>query len=116
MTDRDRVLLAMNLGGTMGSDKYQKASAREIANGRNGAPTPEGTEPNAKERPSHYCAGEYECIDILRAIATPPEFQAHCRLTAMKYLWRVGGKGPAISDVRKAEDYLRWMRESLEAE
>lgn len=68
-----------------------------------------GADPNG-----HYRTGEYECIDVMRAISTPAEFAAHCRLTAFKYLWRIGRKDDPLKEARKAEDYVRWMREALE--
>lgn len=64
--------------------------------------------------PDHYTSGGIECIDAMRAIATPEEIAAHCRLTAFKYLWRAGKKGPAAEDFRKAAWYLVTGAEALE--
>jgi len=62
----------------------------------------------------HYIRGGIECIDVMRAISTPQEFAAYCRLTAIKYLYRMGEKDDPAKEARKAEDYIRWMRETLE--
>ena len=64
----------------------------------------------------HYMRGGYECIDVMRAISTPEGFQAHCHLTAFKYLYRLGEKDDPIQEVRKARDYLMWLQQSLEDE
>jgi hypothetical protein len=62
----------------------------------------------------HYMRGGLECIDAMRAIATPEEFQGYCRLSAFKYLWRLGEKDAPVREAKKAEDYVRWLRESME--
>ena len=64
----------------------------------------------------HYMRGKFECIDVMREISTPEEFVAHCRLTAFKYLWRLGEKDDPAKELKKAEDYVRWARERLEEE
>ncbi len=64
--------------------------------------------------PDHYADGEVECIDAMRQVATPEEFAGFCRLSAFKYLWRLGKKGPAARDAAKAEVYVRWLKETLE--
>lgn len=58
--------------------------------------------------------GGIECIDAMRAVSTREEFVAHCRLTALKYLWRLGEKDDPSKELKKAEDYIRWARERLE--
>jgi hypothetical protein len=62
----------------------------------------------------HYMRGGLECIDAMKAISTPAEFQAFCRLTAFKYLWRLGEKDNPAKENKKAQDYLRWLAQSLE--
>lgn len=51
--------------------------------------------------PSHYCShpSGVECIDVT-------EHMNFCLGNAMKYLWRVDGKGDAIEDLRKAKWYI----------
>jgi len=63
----------------------------------------------------HYMRGGIECIDAMRAVSTPADFQAFCRLTAFKYLWRLGEKDTALRESKKALDYARWLHESLAA-
>lgn len=63
----------------------------------------------------HYKVGNIECIDAMRDISTPEAFQAFCRLTAFKYLWRLGEKDDPAREVKKAQDYLDWLRGSIEA-
>jgi hypothetical protein len=62
----------------------------------------------------HYMRGGIECIDAMRAVSTREEYVAHCRLTALKYLWRLGEKDDPSKELKKAEDYIRWARERLE--
>lgn len=66
----------------------------------------------AVQRPPHYIRGAVECIDVIRAMLSPEQFQGYCRGNVVKYLWRFEQKGGA-EDLRKAEVYLRWLRESL---
>lgn len=68
------------------------------------------------ERPAvpHYQAGGIECIDYLRAKLTPDEFRGYLLGNALKYLSRLGHKGQAASDARKAWDYVGWLVEELE--
>ena len=62
----------------------------------------------------HYVTEGYECIDVMRAISSPSEFQAYCRLNAIKYLWRLGKKDGPLQEARKALDYMAWLVHSLE--
>lgn len=65
------------------------------------------------QAPSHYVAGEFECIEVMRAVFTPEEFRGHCLCTAFAYLWRHGRKDgePIERDIAKATRYLEWARE-----
>lgn len=57
-------------------------------------------------RPPHYQSESgIECIDALEAALGTEAFIAHCRATAIKYLWRTGKKGAAEEDLRKAVWY-----------
>ena len=81
--------------------------------------TPEPVEydsPDGRTPVNHYMRGGVECIDVMRAITTPAQFQAHCHLTAFKYLYRLGEKDDPAREVKKARDYLMWMQQSLEEE
>ena len=63
--------------------------------------------------PSHYQKGGIECIDVMRAVASPDQFQAHLWLTAMKYLYRLHSKGTPSLNVRKAIWYLKELEKEL---
>lgn len=78
--------------------------------------TPAYNPPDARTPVDHYMRGGVECIDVMRSVSTPEGFQAHCHLTAFKYLYRYGEKDDPIHEVKKARDYLMWLQESLEAE
>jgi len=55
--------------------------------------------------PPHY-QGKVECIDAIEAALGNDGFVAHCRGTAMKYIYRAGRKGDSVEDLRKAAWYL----------
>jgi len=69
--------------------------------------------PDGRTPVQHYMRGGIECIDAMKAISTPAEFQAFCRLTAFKYLWRLGEKDNPAWEAKKANDYTRWLEQSL---
>ncbi|RTL04997.1 DUF3310 domain-containing protein [Candidatus Dependentiae bacterium] len=58
--------------------------------------------------PSHYNQGGIECIAALRAATTREGFEAHCTLTAIKYLWRWQHKG-GKQDLEKAKAYINFI-------
>lgn len=62
---------------------------------------------------SHYCNGDIECIDAIKAALTPSEFAGFCKGNVLKYVWREQHKGGSI-DLAKALDYLRWAKEAIE--
>ena len=55
--------------------------------------------------PSHYCAGDIECIDAIASALGHDGLIAFCRGNAIKYLWRAGLKGDIEEDLRKAAWY-----------
>lgn len=66
------------------------------------------------ERPSHYVnESGYECIEVMRSILTPEQFEGFCLGNAFKYVWRAGKKDISsfAQDVRKANWYLRYLTE-----
>lgn len=67
-------------------------------------------EANAVNHPSHYTAGEVECIDAIRSMLGDG-FIDYCRGNVVKYLWRAPLKG-GLEDYRKARQYLTWITES----
>lgn len=62
----------------------------------------------------HYIRGGLECIDVIKAISTEEEYRGYLRLSAVKYLWRLGEKDDPAKEAKKAEDFVRWLKESLE--
>jgi hypothetical protein len=66
--------------------------------------------------PPHYTFGGIETIDYMKAKSTPEEFCGHLRLTAIKYLSRVGHKGDALEDYKKAQWYLNRLIKELSDE
>jgi hypothetical protein len=88
-------------------DEYLKFAA-DI--GRPPDPTPDADVIN----PSHYKVGGLEAIDYMRAKSTPEEFEGYLRLSAIKYLSRVGHKN-GDHDAARAEEYKKalWFIERL---
>ena len=67
--------------------------------------------------PEHYRSNGIECIDAIRAVLTPEQFEGYCRGNAMKYLWRAGKKvkpGQTVEDARE-EDLAkaRWYLDTV---
>lgn len=59
------------------------------------------------EHPTHYNAGNFECIDMMENIFGKGEVMAFCKLNAFKYLWRAKMKGKEAEDIAKASWYLK---------
>jgi len=67
------------------------------------------------DQPAHYQSDTgIECIDAIRAALGPEGFRAHCRATAIKYLWRE--KWDSHEDVKKAAWYVNKLVESYETD
>lgn len=66
------------------------------------------------ENPDHYRNKSVEPIDAMRSWAGDVGFAVYCRLSAIKYLARLGDKDAPISEAKKAQVYLRWLVETLE--
>jgi len=64
--------------------------------------------------PDHYKVGGIEAIDYMKAKSTPQEFEGYLRLSALKYLSRVGHKH-GDHDAARAEEYrkARWYLDRL---
>lgn len=56
---------------------------------------------NDQVNPDHYKSSEIECIDAMVAAYGEDEVRIYCKITAFKYGWRRGKKGPEEIDVRK---------------
>lgn len=61
--------------------------------------------------PAHY-QGKVETIDAIEAALGLDGFRAYCRGNAIKYLSRLGKKGPAAEDAQKAQWYVDKLAES----
>lgn len=55
--------------------------------------------------PSHYCTGQYECIDVMIETQGVEATINFCMCNAFKYLYRHNSKN-GLEDVRKADWYL----------
>lgn len=68
--------------------------------------------PELINQPPHYQGvSGVECIDAIEAMGCGVEF---CRANAVKYLWRLGKKGAALEDARKAKWYIDRLVMQLE--
>jgi len=56
--------------------------------------------------PSHYTAGDIECIEAIEAQLTKEEYRGYLKGAIAKYIWREKYKGGTES-LRKAEWYLQ---------
>ena len=66
-----------------------------------------------REKVAHYVTDGIECIEAMKVISTPEEFQGYLRLTALKYLWRLGKKDASVKEAKKALDYITWLHAEL---
>lgn len=57
--------------------------------------------------PDHYTTGGIETIDYMEAKLSSEEFRGYCRGSILKYVSRAGLKDDTLSDLRKAEWYIR---------
>jgi hypothetical protein len=73
-----------------------------------------GALPHDSINPNYYKVGGIETIDYMRAKSTPEEFRGHLRLTALKYLSRVGHKDEILKEYKKAQWYLNKLVEEVE--
>ena len=80
------------------------------------APTQPVTQPDTSDaiNPAHYQIGGIETIDYMRAKSTPEEFEGYLRLSAIKYLSRVGHKN-GDHDAARTEEYRKaaWFIDRL---
>ena len=64
--------------------------------------------------PAHYTSGGIETIEYIRAKLSPDEYRGYLRGNALKYLMRMGSKGPALQDAQKAMHYTEMLVRSLQ--
>jgi hypothetical protein len=65
-------------------------------------------------KPSHYNTDGIECIDYIKQVLGTEGFIAYCRGNFMKYNHRAFYKGKPKEDFAKAEQYLKWVNETLD--
>jgi hypothetical protein len=70
---------------------------------------------NPVSKPEHYnhTDGGIECIDYIKQVLGPLGFVAYCRGNLIKYNHRAMYKGSMVEDFGKAEQYLKWINETL---
>ena len=61
--------------------------------------------------PSHYNQYGIECIEAIKASMSDDEYLGYLKGNAQKYLWRYRYKGKPVTDLDKAEWYLKKLRE-----
>ena len=55
--------------------------------------------------PSHYCTGNFECIDVMLEVFGVDAVQHFCQCNAFKYLYRTNRKN-GLEDMKKAKWYI----------
>lgn len=70
-------------------------------------------EPDMVNQPPHYTQGDVECIDAIRSALGEEGFVAFLRGQVIKYTWRLGLKGDAAEDAKKAAWYQAKLIEVL---
>jgi hypothetical protein len=63
---------------------------------------------------AYYDAGGIEVIDIMKAKATPEQFEGYLLCNVIKYSLRMNHKGMKEKDARKLAHYSRWLNELYE--
>ena len=95
--------------------EYDEAHSTRLLRAHS-TPAEPATEPATGDAidPDHYKVGGIETIDYMRAKSTPEEFEGYLRLSALKYLSRVGHKH-GDHDAARAEEYkkARWFIDRL---
>ena len=61
--------------------------------------------------PSHYNSGDISCMDAIIAAYGIEEAKIWVKITAFKYLWRLGKKDEALQEIGKAKWYLNKLAE-----
>lgn len=59
--------------------------------------------------PSHYTAGNIECIEAIKESMTHRAFMGYCKGNVIKYLWRYENKNNPLEDLKKARWYIEKM-------
>ena len=59
--------------------------------------------------PEHYKTHEFECIDEMLLAFGEEAVLNFCILNVWKYRYRAGSKGDAEEDLKKADEYLKFV-------
>jgi hypothetical protein len=62
--------------------------------------------------PSHYNSGDISCWDAIVAAYGIEEAKIWAKITAFKYLWRLGKKDEVLQEIGKAKWYLDKLEKS----
>ena len=62
--------------------------------------------------PDHYKAGKMEAIDVMEAFSSQTELRGHLKLTALKYILRLGKKDNEVQEIGKAIWYLNRLKDT----
>ena len=65
--------------------------------------------------PSHYTAGDIECIEAIEAQLTLEGYRGYLHGNCAKYLWRCNNKGHTKQDLEKCEWYLKRLLLTFDA-
>ena len=60
-------------------------------------------------RPDYYKVREFECIDEMMLVFGKEAVLNFCILNVWKYRYRAGSKGDAEEDLKKADEYLKFV-------
>lgn len=69
---------------------------------------------NQVESPDYYNTGKKECIEAMEDEFGTHEVAIFAKLNAFKYMYRQGNKGPADTDIRKAQWYIEKYNQKRE--
>ena len=63
---------------------------------------------DAVKEPTHYKTEGIECIELMKYMSTPEEFEGFLKLNAFKYLFRYKNKG-GLQDLEKSKQYIEGL-------
>lgn len=92
-----------------GLDDAEKSEASVSAT-TTPVPVESTTQFDAVSKPSHYAAGDIECIDAMIAAYGPEAVKDFCKCNAFKYQWRFDKKN-GEEDIKKAQWYQNKLME-----
>lgn len=123
--DSDKALSDYPFIAVMERESWFTMKGRYVSNNENDddlifklveSDVPSSDKPQDAINPSHYKHSGIETIDYMKAVSTEEEFKGHLRLTAIKYISRLGKKDCPKQEIKKAMWYLNKLLEEYEAE